>query len=541
MHTIKNYILSHKIISGILLLIVIGGGYEIYKWKNPTATTPKYVIAEVKKGTLVSSVSGSGQVSASNQITLQSKASGNIISINATVGQELKEGDLIAQVDPHNAQIDLENANISLQKLTEPTDKTTLLQTQNSLAKAYDTGFNTVVNTFLDFPDIINGMHDLFYTSGGYLSDQKIQSLSDTSKANRNAAGVNYDAAKKMYDANIVSYQNTTRTSTTQSIQSLIDQTYNTVKTLNESIKDSKNAVEYINNQQATKNTNDETTADNNLISWTNKMNTDLSNLLSARTNIEELTSSLDKLQQGPDKYDLQSQQLSIQQKQQAYDDTSIRAPFDGVLAQLNVNKATTVSNGTNIGTFITKQKIAEVTLNEVDVAKVKVGQQATLTFDAIDGLSISGKVAEVDLVGTVTQGVVNYSVKINFDTQDDRVKSGMSVSAAIITEAKQDVITVPNSAVKIQNGTHYVDVVDKNTATTNSQGVNLSTTPTQQEVQVGISDDTSTEIISGLQEGDKIITKTVTATTATTATTKSTTPSLLGGGGNSVIRTGGR
>ena len=148
----------------------------------------------------------------------------------------------------------------------------------------------------------------------------------------------------------------------------------------------------------------------------------------------------------------------------------------------------------------------------------------------------------EVDLVGTVTQGVVNYNVKIAFDTQDDRVKSGMSVSASIITQTKQDVIVVPNSAVKIQNGAHYVEVVDKNTAATDNQGVALSTTPTQQAVEVGISDDTSTEITSGLSEGDKVVTKTISGT-ATTATTNSA-PSLFGSGGrnsNSVIKTGGR
>ena len=98
---------------------------------------------------------------------------------------------------------------------------------------------------------------------------------------------------------------------------------------------------------------------------------------------------------------------------------------------------------------LITKQKIAEISLNEVDAAKVKVGQKVTLTFDAIDGLSITGEVSEIDALGTVSQGVVTYGVKIAFDTQDERVKSGMSVSAAIITDVKQNVLLVPNAAVK--------------------------------------------------------------------------------------------
>ena len=95
-------------------------------------------------------------------------------------------------------------------------------------------------------------------------------------------------------------------------------------------------------------------------------------------------------------------------------------------------------------------------------MAKVKVGQKVTLTFDAIEDLSITGEVAEIDTLGTVSQGVVNYAVKIVFDTQDERVKSGMSVSAAIITDVKQDVLLVPNAAVK-SNDEQYVEVLENN------------------------------------------------------------------------------
>ena len=97
--------------------------------------------------------------------------------------------------------------------------------------------------------------------------------------------------------------------------------------------------------------------------------------------------------------------------------------------------------------------------MNEVDVAKIKVGQKTTLTFDAIDGLSIAGEVIDIDAVGTVTQGVVNYNVKIGFDTQDERIKPGMSVSATIIIEVKQDVLLIPNSAIKSAGEAYYVEM----------------------------------------------------------------------------------
>jgi HlyD family secretion protein len=74
------------------------------------------------------------------------------------------------------------------------------------------------------------------------------------------------------------------------------------------------------------------------------------------------------------------------------------------------------------------------------------MGQKVTMTFDAIPDLTMTGTVAEIDTLGTVTQGVVSYTVKIAFDTDNTDVKPGMTVSAMIITNTKIDVCKVPLS-----------------------------------------------------------------------------------------------
>ena len=104
------------------------------------------------------------------------------------------------------------------------------------------------------------------------------------------------------------------------------------------------------------------------------------------------------------------------------------------------------------------------MSLNEVDIAQIKINQKATLTFDAIQDLTIAGTVLEVDSIGTTSQGVVTYGVTIGFDTQDQRIKSGMSASASIITNSKTDALLVPNSAIKSSGGSNYVQMPsDKN------------------------------------------------------------------------------
>ncbi|MCX6721512.1 MAG: hypothetical protein NT026_02865 [Candidatus Staskawiczbacteria bacterium] len=107
-----------------------------------------------------------------------------------------------------------------------------------------------------------------------------------------------------------------------------------------------------------------------------------------------------------------------------------------------------------------------------------------------------------------------------------------MSASANIITDTQQNVLTVPNSAVKTKNGSHYVLVLSQKqdlTSSTASQGFSSTVAPTQKTVEIGVADDTSTQITSGLAEGDQVVTRTITST-KTAATTRAT-QNLMGGG----------
>jgi HlyD family secretion protein len=220
---------------------------------------------------------------------------------------------------------------------------------------------------------------------------------------------------------------------------------------------------------------------------------------------------------------DIQAQELAVRQKENSLQDAKdkladyiVRAPFEGTIAKINIKNRDTISAGTSVATLISKKQLAEISMNEVDVAKIKNGEKATLTFDAIPDLTISGIVGDIDGVGTVSQGVVTYIVKISFDTQDSRVKPGMSVSTAITTDMKEGMLFVPNSAVKIKNGENYVEI----------NPPLLTKVP----VEIGLSNDTQTEIISGLKEGDEIISRTILGT-ATTA--KTSAPSLFTNMGN--------
>ncbi|MFA6918950.1 MAG: HlyD family efflux transporter periplasmic adaptor subunit, partial [Patescibacteria group bacterium] len=215
--------------------------------------------------------------------------------------------------------------------------------------------------------------------------------------------------------------------------------------------------------------------------------------------------------------------------------DYTIKAPFDGIVTNVVSISGYDASANTVLATVITPQQIAEISLNEVDAANVKIGQKATLTFDAVSDLTITGSVAQIDTIGTVSQGVVSYGAKIAMDTQDDKIKPGMSVSANIIINAKADVLLVPNSAVKASGSSSYVEVISGVTSSTPTAEDGSVASPSgtnKVTVEIGLSNDTYTEITSGLKEGDLVVEKSVISTGDTTKTQTNSLMQLFGGGG---------
>jgi RND family efflux transporter MFP subunit len=231
-------------------------------------------------------------------------------------------------------------------------------------------------------------------------------------------------------------------------------------------------------------------------------------------------------------KQSLTSAQASLSYALQQASKRNVISTIDGTVNAVNVKNGddlSKLSSGSSrlvpiiIGDLGTLK--AQVQVNEVDVANVSIGQKVMMKMDALNNFETAGVVEKMDSLGTVSSGVVTYNVAIDFDSLDPRIKSDMSVSASIITYVKQDVLTVPSSAVKSQGGTTYIEVLN-------------SATPEQKNVTVGISNSTDTEIVSGLSEGDKVVTQTINSSSTSSTTTQNSSsrggiglPGLGGGG----------
>lgn len=214
-----------------------------------------------------------------------------------------------------------------------------------------------------------------------------------------------------------------------------------------------------------------------------------------AKAQLEDAQREYDRLKDGPDPADMTAAEARVTALQATIDMASLTAPFDGTITESYSLTADMVNAGTaSYRIDDLSHLLVDVQLSEVDVNRVAVGQKVDLTFDAIADKTYEGKVKSVSRVGTTTAGVVNFNATIEILKPDENVLPGMTAAVNIIVEQIDDVLMIPNRAVRMQNGQYTVYVLRNNV-------------PTAIEIGIGASSDTYSEITSGeIKAGDKVI-----------------------------------
>ena len=206
----------------------------------------------------------------------------------------------------------------------------------------------------------------------------------------------------------------------------------------------------------------------------------------------------------------------------------TVYAPISGIVSGLSLqvgsvisSNSTSTTNNTQSSTKIANVKTQAppsitVNISEIDITKVKIGNKVSITLDAFPDKTFTGKVISIDTNGTTTSGVTTYPTVILLDTDSTEILPNMAASANIITATRTDVLIVPSSAVTTQNSATVVQVMKNGK-------------PQYAQVVTGISSDTQTEIVSGVKEGDTVVTGTI-STATTTSTQTSSVFSSFGG-----------
>jgi RND family efflux transporter MFP subunit len=177
----------------------------------------------------------------------------------------------------------------------------------------------------------------------------------------------------------------------------------------------------------------------------------------------------------------------------------NIYAPISGVIASVATQQGETVSaSSLNVPTFVTIVDLNRLEIyayvDETDIGKIKPGIEATFTVDSFPEKDFKGKVTAIYPKATIQDNVVYYITIISIENPEGKLKPDMTVSATIYLNKREDVLAVPNKAIKREGGKKVVTVMENNK-------------PLQKAIKTGWKDSAYTEVIEGLREGDKVVT----------------------------------
>lgn len=227
--------------------------------------------------------------------------------------------------------------------------------------------------------------------------------------------------------------------------------------------------------------------------------------LAQAEATLNNARIALDNAKRQLDNFTLKLEQAQVQLNQakasldtatKALNDYIVRSPIDGVVLSLSASKNAPVQMGMPVAVVGNpKGFLVTAYADEIDMPKLKAGQSATITFDAVKNVSLQGKVSFVGLKKiSIPGGGSAYTVKVEIKESNPSIKSGMSCNIQIIASSKKHVLAVPvSSVVTLADGKTYVDKV-------------VNGKVERVEIKTGISSNIYIEVVDGLNEGDTVL-----------------------------------
>jgi HlyD family secretion protein len=186
--------------------------------------------------------------------------------------------------------------------------------------------------------------------------------------------------------------------------------------------------------------------------------------------------------------------EMSVKQAQMDLDGAKLVAPFSGIIGALQINENEVVSSGTQVATIIDPKSLrVDVTVDETDLARIKVGNPVQISFESRPGVQLQGTVIGIAPIAVVQQGVATYSVAIDLGGADVQLPAGTTATASIVVEQRDNVLMVPNRAIRRQGRDQYVEVL-------------VEGNPRQRSVRIGMANDQFTEVVEGLQNGELVV-----------------------------------
>lgn len=448
--------MKRKLLIGGVVVALALSAIGAYVWQSQAAartTTASVQTTMVRRGSLAATVSAAGNVSAVNQIAVAFQTSGVVAQINTTVGALVKKDQVLMELDSTDLNLALRSAQTNLASAQANYEQTT---TELNFAMRNAQSNIVSVKASLDAAKAQNAQNPNSLIIARAALDKATVTL-------QQAQG-EYDKIAWRADVGMSSQAATLQQATIDYQVALAN-----FKTTEVTINDTalKQAQTQYDSAQVA--------------------------LEQAQKN---LTTTLRTAQAS-----LDNSKLALEQARRNLDKAKVVAPFDGVVAAVNYSVGDSAGSSAAVTVVDLAHLQIKVTVAEVDVEKVKVGNPAQVALDALTGKTYNAQVSSVSPTGAVTQGVVNYPVLLELTDADNAIKPGMTANLTIEVERRDNVLLIPTRAVRTQGNQRIVTVQKDGQAI-----------PTR--VTTGLSNDSSVEIMSGLQEGDVVVVQQTTTRT---------------------------
>lgn len=439
------------VLAGLAVVFAALGGTRLFSMNEET----QYQTAVIARDDIAFKVGSSGNAHARQTAILTWKTSGEIANVAVQVGDSVQAGQLLASLDPASLTSDLLQARGQLAEAQRALSD--LQEIQTTRAEAW----NAVVSAQKAVNDT---------RAEVALLDQP------------NASATNLEVAQAAYNLAL------SQVNTAEAMYSLVQgQPLDSVPRLQaaaqleRAYRQRDNAL--INLQYAQSKPDDQTAR---------KVKADMA---LAEANLEEAQREWERLKDGASPEDIRAAELQVESIEYNLAKASLNAPINGTVTELLMKNGDVVRNGTQalrIDDFSERHVVVQVP--EVDIVLVQVGQPALLSFDALPGREFHGEVINVSRVGREDTSGTHFEVEVRMTDGDDSVQPGLTAAVNVIVEQRQDVIAIPNRALRRSNGQQVVYLL---------RGGVLTPVP----VTTGLSDEANTELLEGgVQVGDVVV-----------------------------------
>lgn len=495
-------------IGGIIVLVVflIGAGIVALRRQARSAQAqPVAPTAIITRGSIEETVSASGNVVAGRQVTLAFAFSGEIAAVLVEGGQQVRAGTVLARLDTTSleqqvarAQAALVTARARLEQAQQPATPEELASAQAALdgalaayEKAEAGPTDTEIASARAALDSAKANYEKVKAGPTKEDLAAAQAQLDSARASVQQAQAAYDRIKDRPDAAMrqesLNLQNATIS--LEQAQANVDNIAN-----HPTASELASAHAQVAQAEASRAALLERPTE--------------AELASAAAQVAQARSTLAVLQQRPKTADVAVTQaqvdeasLALAQARDQLQDAVLLAPFDGTILAVNANEGEWATPGMPAVVLAATETLAlEVNVDEVDVALMAEGQTAYLSFDAIKGQEITGTVTYLAPSSTNVGGAVAYGVEIGFEPGSLPVRLGMTADVEIVVAQADDALLAPNRAIEADRaaGRYYV--------TRQKAGGAAE----RLEVRIGLRDGDYTQIVEGLEEGDRLVLPTV-------------------------------